>query len=134
MSAQIKDIAKKFFSLTEPQLGIYLECIRNPETSAYNIPTSLFFSKDTGVEPEEPVGIMVKRAERFPICALGILKSGAACQPPKAESLFTMIYTSGTTGKPKGCMLEHRNLVNFALAFCDRMDTAEFEALIHSCY
>ncbi|MFE4201638.1 gramicidin S non-ribosomal peptide synthetase GrsB [Aneurinibacillus aneurinilyticus] len=28
------------------------------------------------------------------------------------EDLFYIIYTSGTTGKPKGVMLEHRNIVN----------------------
>jgi len=38
----------------------------------------------------------------------------AACMP-KPESLFIMLYTSGTTGTPKGCQLEHRNLV----AFCE---------------
>ncbi len=37
-----------------------------------------------------------------------------ACMP-KPESLFIMLYTSGTTGTPKGCQLEHRNLV----AFCE---------------
>ena len=136
-----------------------------------------------GVKEEEPVGIMVNRSERFPICALGVLKAGAACQPldfhypqerllymledsgakivladselkeiirdfqgtvieaetiesltpdqnivlnsPKADSLFTLIYTSGTTGKPKGCMLEHRNLVNFCLSFCRKFHVTE---------
>ena len=35
-----------------------------------------------------------------------------ACAP-KPESLFIMLYTSGTTGTPKGCQLEHRNIVTF---------------------
>ena len=33
---------------------------------------------------------------------------------PKPESLFTLIYTSGSTGVPKGCQLEHRNMVAFS--------------------
>ncbi|MBR5685339.1 MAG: amino acid adenylation domain-containing protein [Muribaculaceae bacterium] len=32
---------------------------------------------------------------------------------PKPESLFILLYTSGSTGVPKGCMLEHRNVVTF---------------------
>ena len=39
----------------------------------------------------------------------------AACAPAPGD-LFTMLYTSGSTGVPKGCMIEHRNLVPFAAA------------------
>ena len=34
-------------------------------------------------------------------------------EEPKADSLFILLYTSGSTGVPKGCMLEHGNLVTF---------------------
>ncbi len=34
-----------------------------------------------GVGKEQPVGIMVKRCELFPICTLAVLKAGGACQP-----------------------------------------------------
>ena len=34
-----------------------------------------------GVRKEQPVGIMVKRCELFPICTLAVLKAGGACQP-----------------------------------------------------
>ncbi|MBR3539688.1 MAG: amino acid adenylation domain-containing protein, partial [Eubacterium sp.] len=34
-----------------------------------------------GVTREVPVGIMVNRTERYPICTLGVLKAGGACQP-----------------------------------------------------
>lgn len=41
--------------------------------------------------------------------------SSTTDNPPKrsgAGNLLYVIYTSGTTGKPKGVMLEHRNMVN----------------------
>ncbi len=33
----------------------------------------------------------------------------------KPEDLAYLIYTSGTSGKPKGVMIEHRNVVNYSL-------------------
>ena len=41
------------------------------------------------------------------------LKDSKDFDGPKPESLFTLIYTSGSTGVPKGCQLEHRNMVAF---------------------
>lgn len=35
------------------------------------------------------------------------------CSARSANDLCYIIYTSGTTGKPKGVMLEHRNVVNY---------------------
>ena len=32
---------------------------------------------------------------------------------PSPEDSFVLLYTSGSTGIPKGCILEHRNIVNF---------------------
>ena len=42
------------------------------------------------------------------------LKDSKDHDEPKPESLFTLIYTSGSTGVPKGCQLEHRNVVAFS--------------------
>ena len=41
------------------------------------------------------------------------LPKGKTPEGPLPENLFILLYTSGSTGVPKGCMLEHRNLVNF---------------------
>ncbi|MBR1538740.1 MAG: amino acid adenylation domain-containing protein, partial [Bacteroidales bacterium] len=41
------------------------------------------------------------------------LPDGKPTRPPRADDLFILLYTSGTTGKPKGCMLNHRNISAF---------------------
>ena len=40
-------------------------------------------------------------------------ESGVTGREPRPEDLFILLYTSGSTGQPKGCQLEHRNLVAF---------------------
>ncbi len=40
----------------------------------------------------------------------------------RKEGLVTLLYTSGSTGVPKGCMLEHRNLVAFGHATRTTLD------------
>ena len=46
--------------------------------------------------------------------------------PPSSDSgpgdLAYIIYTSGSTGLPKGVLLEHAGVVNFAFAVCEDMD------------
>ena len=44
---------------------------------------------------------------------IAALPEGKVPEGPAPDSLFILLYTSGSTGVPKGCMLEHRNLVNF---------------------
>lgn len=39
--------------------------------------------------------------------------------PPRPEDLFILLYTSGSTGVPKGCMLEHLNLMAFSRWYTD---------------
>lgn len=36
---------------------------------------------------------------------------------PSPEDLFNILYTSGSTELPKGCMLEHKNIINFCKGF-----------------
>ncbi len=54
---------------------------------------------------------------------LDVSTSGEAASPPpvevRASDAAYVIYTSGSTGKPKGVVIEHRNLVNFALWYAD---------------
>ena len=43
------------------------------------------------------------------------LHPGTPKAQPQEEDLFILLYTSGTTGTPKGCMITHRNVCQFAL-------------------
>lgn len=41
--------------------------------------------------------------------------------PVRSDNLAYVIYTSGSTGRPKGVCIEHRNIVGYVLAICERM-------------
>ena len=51
--------------------------------------------------------------------------TGAADPVPDAgvqpNHLAYVIYTSGSTGRPKGVCIEHRNIVSYVLAVCERL-------------
>lgn len=47
------------------------------------------------------------------------------------NQLAYMIYTSGTTGKPKGIMIEHRNLTDYVCSFVDNFQITERDRVLH---
>jgi amino acid adenylation domain-containing protein len=46
------------------------------------------------------------------------------------DDIAYVIYTSGTTGKPKGVMIEHRNMVNYASYIIDEFKISSGESTI----
>ncbi len=52
-------------------------------------------------------------------------ESSAMIEPPKADNALIIIYTSGTTGVPKGCVIEHKNVVAFHVMHRQTMQLTE---------
>ncbi len=50
--------------------------------------------------------------------------------PVKGDQLAYIIYTSGTTGKPKGVMVEHRQLINLLEAYNDIYQITEKDCVL----
>lgn len=50
----------------------------------------------------------------------------------KAEDLAYLIYTSGTSGKPKGTMIEHRNLHNMIVGHTNIYDLTENDIVLQA--
>ncbi|MES1244220.1 MAG: amino acid adenylation domain-containing protein, partial [Acidobacteriota bacterium] len=48
-------------------------------------------------------------------------EGGAAAAPASPSNLAYVLYTSGSTGRPKGVMVEHRSVVNYALAIVRKL-------------
>ena len=55
---------------------------------------------------------------RLDLSTLGERAAAPAVEIRDTDAAY-VIYTSGSTGKPKGVVIEHRNLVNFALWYAD---------------
>ncbi len=61
--------------------------------------------------------------------AAGRESSALAGPPPAPDSLAYVVYTSGSTGRPKGAEVEHRSLINLALAEARDCGTTEADRM-----
>ena len=93
-------------------------CAYQPLDPSYPAERLNFMMKDTAskllIADEELCSILDEyKGEVLFTKDIEKLKDSKGHDEPKPESLFTLIYTSGSTGVPKGCQLEHRNVVAF---------------------
>lgn len=57
------------------------------------------------------------------------IESGAQRVPEKNDLAY-VIYTSGSTGQPKGVMVEHRSVLDYAQSFCEYFELSETDRII----
>ncbi|MBO5575368.1 MAG: amino acid adenylation domain-containing protein [Ruminococcus sp.] len=104
-----------------------------------------------GVGKEQPVGIMVKRCELFPICTLAVLKAGGACQPldsnypqdrlefmledSKAQVVIADDELAGLIPNYKGTVISANNIYSLpedSVTLLDEPDAHTLFALIYT--
>ena len=96
-------------------------CAYQPLDPTYPAERLNFMMQDAGAKLlicDDELRSIVNQYKGDVLSTKGLLQLPASTSLPKGpdpESLFILLYTSGTTGVPKGCQLEHRNLV----AFCN---------------
>ncbi len=54
------------YPMTDSQLGVYLVCVKEPDTLMYNSPACLYFDNSTGVEPEKLRENLIELIDRYP--------------------------------------------------------------------
>lgn len=55
----------------------------------------------------------------------------ARAEQAQPQDIASIVYTSGTTGQPKGCVLTHRNMLQTARMYRERLDLAPGEPVIY---
>ncbi|MBR3537785.1 MAG: non-ribosomal peptide synthetase, partial [Eubacterium sp.] len=86
---------KEAYPMTDPQLGVYLESIKNPESLEYNNPASLFFPDDSGIDANRLKEAVLQTVELYPflkVCAA--VCNGVPCVLPQKDMPVDVQLTS----------------------------------------
>ena len=96
---------KSAYPMTDAQLGIYLANIRQPQSLEYNNPASMFFPKESGVDPEKLARAVGETARLYPfmrVCARVI--DGTPCVVPVRDMKIVVdTETTDETDADKLC-------------------------------
>lgn len=70
---------QKYYPLTQSQLGVYFDCVKNPHKLMYNIPKCLHLTGD--IDPDKLKDAVIETVEKHPyIKTMLVLKDGIVCQ------------------------------------------------------
>ncbi|WP_152442663.1 non-ribosomal peptide synthetase, partial [Nocardiopsis kunsanensis] len=83
----------------------------------------LLITEEGGTGPSEPVRSAPPRVALPELATEPVSENTAVPTPPGPDDLAYLIYTSGSTGLPKGTMVPHRGIGEFAASMAERFGT-----------
>lgn len=84
------------YPLTQTQLGIYVECLRNPESVQYNLPGAFALDKDTDIEALQKAIGKVMDAHKSMKCVIHEDAQGDIFMVPRPEENFEIELVEGS--------------------------------------
>lgn len=84
------------YPLTQTQLGIYVECLRNPDSTLYNLPVAFALDKDTDMESLKQAIHTVMDAHESMKCFIHEDEDGNICMYPQPEREFDVEVAAGS--------------------------------------
>ena len=123
---------QELYPLTSNQLGVYFECIKDPENTAYNLPKKMEFSK--GIDSEKLKSSIVKAIENHPYLKTRIImENGEVYQQRrdnfKVENLIEMVDEANPDEFVKPFKLDEGPLFRFKIVG-NSMLLADFHHII----
>lgn len=84
---------QEFYPLTQNQLGVYFDCVKNPEKLTYNLPKIIRF---TDIDSEKLKNSILKTISNHPyIKTRLVMKNGEVCQERRDDVEFSINISSG---------------------------------------
>ena len=123
---------QELYPLTSNQLGVYFDCIKDPENSAYNLPKKMEFSE--GIDAEKLKSAIVKAIDNHPYLKTRmVMENGEVYQQRrddlKVDDLIEMVGDANVDEFVKPFKLDEGPLFRFKIVG-DSMLLADFHHII----